>query len=101
MCLSYHCLRIGSRFPAHRILCLLILWMLLKIEQVLNISFRPLDRRKFQIQGLKSDGKRIIDHHVDHFQMNGRLSNNAFFPYFFPACFKLRFNQADDLPIVL
>ena len=52
-----------------------------------------------QSQYVKSDALGIIHYHLNDFTMYFLVPDNTFFPYFFFACFKLRFDQADNLSV--
>ena len=74
--------------------------LFLKVKQVFNISFRPLDGRKFQVLHFKA---RCFRRNAMTFSMTSRCTalslHNALFPDLFSSCFKLRLDQAYYLPV--
>ena len=54
--------------------------LFLKVKQVFNISFRPLDGRKFQVLHFIPDASGVSDDLFDDLKMHGFIPDNALFP---------------------
>ena len=67
------------------------------MTDILYVSLRPLDRRIIQSQHRKTDGRCKTEDPLDDLTMDRLIPNDAFFPDFFPARFKLRLDQADKV----
>ena len=73
------------------------LFRLTDMQQIFNVSLRPLDGGILQMQYLESDAVRIIDDLTDHFFMDLRFSDHAVFTDFAPARFELWLDQTYHL----
>ena len=62
------------------------------MEQIFDISLRPLDRGKFQMEGLKTDAARKGRDHLDHLKMHGFFTDNPLLSDLLTPCLKLRLN---------
>ena len=62
------------------------------MEQIFDISLRPLDRGEFQVQRLKTDAARKGRDHLDHLKMHGFFTDNALLSDLLTPCLKLRLN---------
>ena len=67
-------------------------------DQVFNVPFRSSYRGKGQPLHEKSQEGSEIHNFSDDLTVHIGLSHHALFPHFFPARFKLGFDQADHLP---
>ena len=70
------------------------------MQQILDISLRSLDRRKFQLPALQPDRRSEIDHLLDDLLMYLRIAHDALLADLLPACLELWLDQADDLTVL-
>ena len=76
-------------------------WLLfIQINQVFNVAFRSFDGREIQSHHTQTICHCIVRDHKNHFFMYSNVFDNTILPYFFSSCFKLRFNEADQLSIL-
>ena len=62
------------------------------MEQIFDISLRPLDRGEFQMEGLKTDAARKGGDHLNDLKMDRFFADNALLSDLLTPCLKLRLN---------
>ena len=74
---------------------------LYKIAEILNVSLRAADGRKREIKHGKARLLCMSQKMLQHLQVYRRVAYNALFPDLIAPCFKLRLDQAGNMPALL